>query len=195
MSAESRDKPLGRRQCRVPPRRWRQHRLPRASMPLALTWVRSLSFEPELVPCDCVLILCCCDASSPHASARSLIGLVRMWSRVVVCINAYRTIPIQARPTRVWACFATVRWRLLPTIRYLLGAGIACPVAPFVWLNVVPLCDLVDCARQGNRTTPSVVSFTPNDRLIGESAVNAAVNNPKNTIFGVKRLVGRKCVP
>ena len=47
---------------------------------------------------------------------------------------------------------------------------------------------------QGNRTMPSVVSFTSNDRLVGESAVNAAVNNPKNTIFGVKRLIGRKCV-
>jgi molecular chaperone DnaK (HSP70) len=47
---------------------------------------------------------------------------------------------------------------------------------------------------QGNRTMPSVVSFTSNDRLVGESAVNAAVNNPKNTIFGVKRLIGRKYV-
>ena len=45
---------------------------------------------------------------------------------------------------------------------------------------------------QGNRTTPSVVSFTATDRLIGDSAVNAAANNPKNTIFGIKRLIGRK---
>jgi molecular chaperone DnaK (HSP70) len=41
---------------------------------------------------------------------------------------------------------------------------------------------------------PSVVSFTSNDRLIGESAVNASINNPKNTVFGVKRLIGRKYV-
>ncbi|VDK24884.1 unnamed protein product, partial [Taenia asiatica] len=43
----------------------------------------------------------------------------------------------------------------------------------------------------GNRTTPSCVAFTNNQRLIGEAAKNQAVRNPTNTVFDVKRLVGR----
>ncbi|GAQ85123.1 hypothetical protein KFL_002200085 [Klebsormidium nitens] len=46
---------------------------------------------------------------------------------------------------------------------------------------------------QGNRTTPSVVAFTENgERLVGEAAKNQAAINPQNTIFEVKRLIGRK---
>lgn len=45
---------------------------------------------------------------------------------------------------------------------------------------------------QGNRTTPSYVAFTPTQRLIGESASNQAPMNPWNTIFGAKRLIGRR---
>lgn len=45
---------------------------------------------------------------------------------------------------------------------------------------------------QGNRTTPSYVAFTPTDRLIGESAKNQAPFNPWNTVFGAKRLIGRR---
>jgi len=44
---------------------------------------------------------------------------------------------------------------------------------------------------QGNRTTPSFVSFTSDDRLIGEPAKSSASMNPINTIFDVKRLMGR----
>ena len=44
---------------------------------------------------------------------------------------------------------------------------------------------------QGNRTTPSFVSFTSDDRLIGEPAKSTASMNPINTIFDVKRLMGR----
>lgn len=44
----------------------------------------------------------------------------------------------------------------------------------------------------GNRITPSVVAFTDDERLIGESAKNQAVNNPTRTIYDVKRLIGRK---
>jgi heat shock protein 1/8 len=44
---------------------------------------------------------------------------------------------------------------------------------------------------QGNRTTPSVVAFTDTERLIGEAAKNQAAMNPQNTLFGIKRLIGR----
>ena len=45
---------------------------------------------------------------------------------------------------------------------------------------------------QGNRTTPSYVSFTAEERLIGESAKSSASNNPSNTVFDAKRLIGQK---
>lgn len=45
---------------------------------------------------------------------------------------------------------------------------------------------------QGNRTTPSYVAFTENERLIGESAKNQAGFNSANTVFDAKRLIGRK---
>lgn len=44
---------------------------------------------------------------------------------------------------------------------------------------------------QGNRITPSYVAFTEHERLVGESAKNQANMNPKNTIYDVKRLIGR----
>lgn len=45
---------------------------------------------------------------------------------------------------------------------------------------------------QGNKITPSYVAFTDsNERLVGESAKNQAAANPFNTIFDVKRLIGR----
>ena len=45
--------------------------------------------------------------------------------------------------------------------------------------------------EQGNRITPSVVAFTPEGRLVGDGAKNQAVLNPSNTIYDVKRLIGR----
>ena len=45
---------------------------------------------------------------------------------------------------------------------------------------------------QGNRTTPSYVAFSENERLIGDSAKNQASMNPKNTLYDAKRLIGRK---
>ncbi|KAJ3720262.1 heat shock protein 70 family [Lentinula guzmanii] len=45
---------------------------------------------------------------------------------------------------------------------------------------------------QGHRITPSWVSFTDDERLIGDSAKNAYASNPSNTVFDAKRLIGRK---
>ncbi|XP_019762664.2 heat shock 70 kDa protein cognate 4 [Dendroctonus ponderosae] len=45
---------------------------------------------------------------------------------------------------------------------------------------------------EGNRTTPSYVAFTDTERLIGDSAKGQAAMNPTNTVYGIKRLIGRK---
>jgi len=46
---------------------------------------------------------------------------------------------------------------------------------------------------EGDRTTPSIVAFTKdNEVLVGQSAKRQAVTNPQNTLFAVKRLIGRK---
>ncbi len=46
---------------------------------------------------------------------------------------------------------------------------------------------------EGDRTTPSIVAFTKDDQvLVGQSAKRQAVTNPENTLFAVKRLIGRR---
>jgi molecular chaperone DnaK len=45
---------------------------------------------------------------------------------------------------------------------------------------------------EGARTTPSIVGFTENERLVGQAAKRQAVTNPTNTVFAVKRLIGRR---
>ena len=45
---------------------------------------------------------------------------------------------------------------------------------------------------QGNRTTPSYVAFSDQERMVGDSAKNQASMNPSNTIFDAKRLIGRR---
>ena len=45
---------------------------------------------------------------------------------------------------------------------------------------------------EGARTTPSIVGFTEDERLVGQPAKRQAVTNPENTVFAVKRLIGRR---
>ncbi len=45
---------------------------------------------------------------------------------------------------------------------------------------------------EGARTTPSMVAFTDNERLVGSAAKRQAVTNPENTLFAIKRLIGRR---
>src|ERR1043166_5028612 len=46
---------------------------------------------------------------------------------------------------------------------------------------------------EGSRTTPSIVAFTSNgERLVGQPAKRQAVTNPENTLFAIKRLIGRR---
>ncbi|MFW5690485.1 MAG: Hsp70 family protein, partial [Planctomycetota bacterium] len=47
--------------------------------------------------------------------------------------------------------------------------------------------------QQGNRVTPSVVAFTDKgERLVGQPARHQQITNPKNTIFSIKRFMGRR---
>ncbi len=45
---------------------------------------------------------------------------------------------------------------------------------------------------EGGRTTPSIVGFTDDERLVGQAAKRQAVTNPENTLYAVKRLIGRR---
>ena len=51
---------------------------------------------------------------------------------------------------------------------------------------------IVIANSEGDRTTPSVVGFTETDRLVGKPAKNQMVTNPENTIYSIKRFMGRK---
>lgn len=74
-----------------------------------------------------------------------------------------------------------------PCIGIDLGTTYSCVA---VWRN-----DRVEICtnEQGNRITPSYVAFLPGgNRLVGDAAKNQASSNPSNTVFDVKRLIGRK---
>jgi molecular chaperone DnaK len=45
---------------------------------------------------------------------------------------------------------------------------------------------------EGARTTPSIVAFTDGERLVGQAAKRQAVTNSENTLFAIKRLIGRR---
>ncbi|MEK5782499.1 Hsp70 family protein, partial [Acinetobacter baumannii] len=44
----------------------------------------------------------------------------------------------------------------------------------------------------GARTTPSIIAYKDGEILVGQSAKRQAVTNPKNTLFAIKRLIGRR---
>ncbi|HYE06239.1 MAG TPA: Hsp70 family protein, partial [Planctomycetota bacterium] len=47
--------------------------------------------------------------------------------------------------------------------------------------------------QEGGRTTPSVVAFLDNgDRLVGQMARNQSITNPENTVYSIKRFMGRR---
>ncbi len=45
---------------------------------------------------------------------------------------------------------------------------------------------------EGDRTTPSIIAYTDNETLVGQPAKRQAVTNPHNTLFAIKRLIGRR---
>ena len=58
-----------------------------------------------------------------------------------------------------------------------------------IWKN--GKAEIIPNQETGNRITPSVVSFTKKDRIVGDAAKNQAIRNYKNTVYDAKRLIGR----
>ena len=46
--------------------------------------------------------------------------------------------------------------------------------------------------EEGERTTPSIVAFKDGERLVGKAAKNQAITNPINTVYSIKRFMGRR---
>ena len=74
-----------------------------------------------------------------------------------------------------------------PALGIDLGTTYSCMA---IWKNGKP--EVIPNHETGNRTTPSVVSFTKKYRVIGDAAKNQAVRNYKNTVYDAKRLIGRE---
>jgi len=59
-----------------------------------------------------------------------------------------------------------------------------------IWKN--EKVEIIPDHQTGSRTIPSYVSFTDEEKLVGEPAKNQSTMNPKNTVYDAKRLIGRK---
>lgn len=59
-----------------------------------------------------------------------------------------------------------------------------------IWIN--DRVEIVPDFQTGSRTIPSYVSFTDEEKLIGDAAKSQSTMNPKNTVYDAKRLIGRK---
>jgi L1 cell adhesion molecule like protein len=62
-----------------------------------------------------------------------------------------------------------------------------------VWLEEKNRVEIIH-NEQGNKTTPSVVAFTDDQRLIGDAAKNQTASNPENTVFGKFLFSSTSCV-
>jgi len=72
---------------------------------------------------------------------------------------------------------------------YVIGIDLAtCMSMVAVWKD--GKVDII-ASESGNRTVPSYVSFTPDERIIGDAAKSMSSSNPTNTVFDAKRLIGR----
>lgn len=73
--------------------------------------------------------------------------------------------------------------------KYVIGIDLAtCMSMVAVWKD--GKVDII-ASESGNRTVPSYVSFTDEERIIGEAAKSMSSTNPRNTVFDAKRLIGR----
>ena len=73
--------------------------------------------------------------------------------------------------------------------KYVIGIDLAtCMSMVAVWKD--GKVDII-ASESGNRTVPSYVSFTEEERIIGDAAKSMSSTNPRNTVFDAKRLIGR----
>lgn len=59
-----------------------------------------------------------------------------------------------------------------------------------IWIN--DRVEIIADSQTGSRIIPSYVSFTDEEKLVGDPAKNQSTQNPKNTVYDAKRLIGRK---
>jgi L1 cell adhesion molecule like protein len=59
-----------------------------------------------------------------------------------------------------------------------------------IWVN--DRVEIIPDSQTGSRIIPSYVSFTDEEKLVGDAAKNQSTMNPKNTVYDAKRLIGRK---
>ena len=124
------------------------------------------------------------------------------------------TLLLAARGDASWlgprrrGSFTSNDWKSVPTLRIPRGGAAADNNnnkidGPCIGIDLGTTYSCVACWRkdrvdvcpneQGNRITPSYVAFLPDGtRLVGDAAKNQAPSNPTNTVFDIKRLIGRK---